>query len=303
MGDVGTTALPSPMDGEDGYTSWRQGDAVLGDIPFPWGYARHSPMHQLSQELAQEVTEEDSPEGEFAIAQQEVSGIVIVTQTCDLVRDWQKRPFVQVAPISVLPPEDRATRMAEIRRRKSTRYLYLPALEQDGMVAELDRIFTLEKGVLDAWCERRIHCCRTEEESHLLSQTVRRYYSRPALPNSFCDGVLGLQNLFEKKHDKNPGGQKKFHPGACLRCLETILVKAYPRWETYDRVEFTLVQGTHAEDIPPQDWESFKQECLSLVTLPPGVRTVWNFIPYEALPARQYRESIEMDFEFLSHGK
>lgn len=260
-------------------------------------------MHPLSQELARELDEGDVVAGGFNIAQEAVSGIVVVTQTCDLVRDWQKRPFVQVAPISIIAPEARVSRMAEIKRWKSTRYLYLPALEQDWMVAELDRVFTLEKGVLEAWRERRIHCCRTEEESHLLSQTVRRYYSRPALPNSFCDGVLGLQDLFEKKHDKNPSGQKGFHPGACLRSLEMVLVKASPRWETYDRVEFTLVQGKNADDIPAMDWESFRLDCVSRVTLPPGVRNTWNSIPYDALSARQYRESTEMDFEFLSLGK
>lgn len=303
MGDGGYMPLPIPMDGEEGYAAWRQGDAVLGPIPFLWGYAHQAPMLPLSQDLAHELREEALGEEDYHVAQEEVSGIVIVTQTCDLVRDWQRRPYVQVAPISVLAPEVRTARMAEIKRWKSTRFLYLPALEQDWMVAELDRIFTLEKGVLDAWRARRIHCCRTEEESNLMSQTVRRYYSRPALPNSFCDGVLGLHDLFEKKHDKNPSGQKGFHPGACLRNLEMVLVKAYPRWEAYDRVEFTLVQGKNADDIPVVDWESLRQECDSRVNFPSGVRTVWNLIPYDALSARQYRESIEMDFEFLSLGK
>lgn len=303
MGDAGYTSLPIPMDGEEGCSSWRQGDAVIGQIPFPWGYTQHAPMLPLSVDLARELKEEDLAEGEFQIAQEEVSGIVVVTQTCDLVRDWQRRPYVQVAPISVLTPEKRASAMAEIKRWKSTRYLYLPALEQDGMVAELDRIFTLEKGVLDAWRERRIHCCRTEKESLLMSQNVRRYYSRPALPNAFCEGILGLQDLFEKKHDKKPSGGKGFHPGDCLRNLEMVLVKASPRWEAYDKVEFTLVQGINADDIPLADWESLKHECASRVALPPGVRVTWNFIPYGALPARQYRESVEMDFEFLSVGK
>lgn len=64
---------------------WRQGDVVLGKQPFVY---IADPNRALTPE-----SESAKSTGHFQIINKEVDGLVVVTQSCDIVRDCKDRPF------------------------------------------------------------------------------------------------------------------------------------------------------------------------------------------------------------------
>lgn len=73
------------------------------------------------------------------------AGLAVLTQTCYLIpRPDRSRPFVAVAPLVEL--EERDT--ADARRGRRPRYAHLPSYEDGRFCVDLDRITTIETGVL-----------------------------------------------------------------------------------------------------------------------------------------------------------
>ena len=65
-----------------------------------------------------------------------VYGLAVLTQTCDIVRDCVQRPFIEVAPLVRMDPEN----CLAVRRGRRPSYASLPALEARGLVVDLDRV-------------------------------------------------------------------------------------------------------------------------------------------------------------------
>lgn len=68
--------------------SWRQGDCVLGGH---WFLGRADPARPLTDQSRERC---DPETGNY---EGEVPGFAVLTQTCDLVRRCDQRPFVEVA--------------------------------------------------------------------------------------------------------------------------------------------------------------------------------------------------------------
>lgn len=77
----------------------------------------------------------------------EVRGFAVLTQTCDLVRPCADRPFVEVSPL--VEVDDRVLR--EIERGRRPNYGFIPGVAPRRLVADLDRVMTVEKAVVAAW--------------------------------------------------------------------------------------------------------------------------------------------------------
>jgi len=125
---------------------WRQGD-VSRDDGFEFMHLADlaCPHSRISQATVAE--QGDTAQRGMATVTEEVAGVVMLTQTCDMVRSCLVRPFVEIAPLVQFDD----VIVEQVRRLKRPAFAYVPALAEDGMVADLDRIMTVEKAVVASW--------------------------------------------------------------------------------------------------------------------------------------------------------
>lgn len=288
--------LPEVDDFIERVQQWNQGDYVLGEFPILWGFDKNHPLTKVSLELA----EESDPVLGVSIGAEKVSGFVVVSQTCDIVRRVSERPYVQLAPIVSVDEHD----VELIRLRLRPRFVYLPSLAEHCLVADLDRILTVEKSFLAVW--ERFPAFGDEPQRRSFAETIRRYYDRPAFPNAFVEGLRKLETWFREKHDRTPDLPKKgptpFHPRACLRALEMVLVRPNPSWDAPNlHVDFILIRKSEEDGITALVWEEFRKTCEGKVSLPKEITSRWSTeIPLSNLPAKLYLECDQLDLAYLS---
>lgn len=74
----------------------------------------------------------------------EVRGFMVVTQTCDLARACDDRPFVEVCPLVDID----AARVAEVAKVRRPRNATVRGIVDRNLAADPDRVMTVEKGVI-----------------------------------------------------------------------------------------------------------------------------------------------------------
>ena len=260
---------------------WRQGDCVLGD---QWFVFRIDPEAPLTEE-AVAAAEKDAENAEASVC-----GFAVLTQTCDIVRECSKRPFLEVCPL--VEVDERTLR--EIERGRRPNYAYIPGVAKHYLAADLDRIMTMEKAVVAQWL--RIVGCRDDNEVRRLSLALARKRARFAFPDAFVEFVAPLQARLSSKHDKNSD------EGHALRALREIRVRAAPSWDD-ESVElmFWFIRNEEEPTFEGQSWDVFLEAWLGLV--PAGGRFTQVdgvVLTLDDLTARDYVESDPLDLDNLS---
>ena len=129
--------------------AWRQGDVSL-DAALEFSHlADLSRPHSPASVQAAGDLEKDGEAIEAGATPvlDEVRGVVMLSQTCDVVRGCCARPFVEVAPlVEVAGPV-----VEEIRRLKRPAFAYVPTTAAERLVADLDRTMTVEKALVAGW--------------------------------------------------------------------------------------------------------------------------------------------------------
>lgn len=179
-------------------TSWRQGDCVVERRWFAFS------------RLGQEGVE---------LAEEEVEGLVVVTQTCDVVRASADRPYVEMSPL-VLVDDDKHY---EVERGRYPRYVAIPSLASSRLVADLDRTMTVHKSVVATW--KRQPGWSTDAEIRAIASALARKRARFAFPDDFVDRARKLESRLVDKHDKDSD------EGCALRVIREIRVQASPSWD------------------------------------------------------------------------
>ena len=161
--------------------AWRQGDVSLdvgleflhfADLSRP-----HSPASaQVAEELAHD---REAIEAGPTPVLDAVRGVVMLSQTCDVVRGCRNRPFVEVAPLIEVP----GRWVEEIRRLKRPAFAYVPATVGECLVADLDRTMTVEKAIVAGWT--RISGWETDDDLRDFARALARKRSRFAFPDDF----------------------------------------------------------------------------------------------------------------------
>lgn len=102
-------------------SEWSQGDCTIGDdFWFVTRFVRvafalrnpHRPLTPAAEDVAAETD----------LAESAVSGFVVVTQTCDLVRSCADRPFLEISPLVEVDADIR--NLAEALTRKRSRFAF-----------------------------------------------------------------------------------------------------------------------------------------------------------------------------------
>lgn len=261
--------------------AWRQGDCVLGDQEFLFRLNPAAPITEPAAAAAAVGAD---------AAEVQVHGFAMVTQTCDIVRACESRPFVQVCPLVQVD----ADRLAEIRRGRRPNYAFLPGTEQQRLVADLDRVMTVEKAVVADW--ERVVGAPQDEDVRRLRQALTRNRSRVAFPDDFVRLASQLTSRMSKKHDVQSD------EGRALRALREIRVRAAPSWRATEiALLFLFVRSDSDETFAAQTWDNYLDLWLNRVQ-PTGRFTELDGViqTLDDLTGRDYVESDPLDLDHLS---
>ena len=262
-------------------STWRQGDCVIGAH---WFLFRTNTERPLTRDAVAAITEGAEN------VETEVRGFAVLTQTCDLVRPCADPPFVEVSPL--VEVDDRVLR--EIERGRRPNYGFIPGVAPRRLVADLDRVMTVEKAVVAAWA--RVEGSRTDDDARRFSLTLARKRARTAFPDDFVAFARPLMARMSQKHDKQTD------EGRALRSLREIRVRAAPSWDA-DSVElmFWFILPEDDPAFETEGWE-FCLKRLPRAQSPPGrfVRVDGVVQTLDDLTARDYVESDPLDLDHLS---
>jgi hypothetical protein len=262
-------------------SEWCQGDCVLGEHWFVYRFNPQRPLTSDSADVAQEETD---------LAESEVKGFAVVTQTCDIVRTCDKRPFVEIVPlVEVDEPQ-----LHEIQRSRQPQYAYIPGIAEHNLVADLDRVMTVEKAVVAEW-ERKPGCL-SDDSVRALGQALTRKRARFAFPDDFTNFAKKLQNRLRDKHDK-PTDE-----GEALRALREIRVRAEPSWNSPEiRLIFWFIRDEEQSKFQGIGWEQFLERWLQLIPESGRYQNVeGSVVALEDMTAKEYVESDPLDLDRLS---
>lgn len=271
-------------------SAWRQGDLALNaGILFVHVADLARPITQEATETARGQHGSDPPETDIGAVFSDAPGLVVLSQTCDIVRACKDRPYVEVAPLVEVPPAV----LDEVRRMRRPAFAYVPGVADRNLVVHLDRTMTIEKAVLARWT--RIPGCPSDEEARAFAAALSRKRMRFAFPNDFVQASETLQKRLRDRHNKDHA------EGAHLRALREIRVRAAPSWESPTvRLAFWFIQDVDPEGYEPA-WPKWVQEWAGLFDQT-GKYRVELAIPcrLEDITARDYVESDHLDLDQLS---
>jgi hypothetical protein len=266
---------------DEALQEWRQGDCVLGEQWFVFRILPDAPLTEEAIDAAAEGAEN---------AESEVFGFAVVTQTCDIVRGCDDRSFVEVCPL-VEVEEDK---LHEIERGRRPNYAHIPGVSNQRLVADLDRVMTVEKPVVARW--RRVAGCLDDNDSRRLSLALARKRARIAFPDEFVAFATPLVNRMSTKHDKESD------EGRALRALREIRVRAAPSWDA-ERVQLTLwfIRNEDEPTFEKQSWDVLLEAWMKRVPAKGRFAEVHGAVQtLDDLTARDYVESDPLDLDHLS---
>lgn len=260
---------------------WRQGDCVLGEHWFLFRTDARRPLTEDAVVAADATTD---------TAESIVFGLAVISQTCDVVRRCSERPFVEVCPLV----EVARSVIQEVRRGRRPNYAFIPSLADRLLVADLDRVMTVEKSAVAGW--ERVEGSRTDGDARRLSLALARKRARTAFPDDFVAFAHPLVKRMSSKHDKDSD------EGRALRSLREIRIRAAPSWDA-DEVHLTLwfVRDEDEPAFEGKGWEHYCEAWLGRVPSGGRFTRVEGVVQtLDDLTAREYVESDPLDLDYLS---
>ena len=276
---------------DEALQAWRQGDVSLdAGLEFLHLADLSRPHSTASTQVAEAMANNGEPiEDGPASVLDEVRGMVMLSQTCDVVRNCRARPFVEVAPLIEVCEEW----VEAIRRLKRPAFAYVPAVAGDRLIADLDRTMTVEKALVARWT--RTPGWETDEELRAIALALSRKRSRFAFPDDFVATAEALQRRLVDKHDKDTD------EGAHLRALREIRVRAAPSWDDAEvRLSWWFIKDADPADAEA-DWPTHMDRWLTLFDQTGRFRLdPPTACRLEDMTARDYVESDHLDLDRLS---
>jgi hypothetical protein len=260
---------------------WRQGDCLVADDTFVHRFRPGEPLTEDAKRI---------DDGNNEYVESDVRGLVVVSQSCDVVRNATAKPFIEVSPLVSVS----AGLLHEIKKLRRPNYVFIPSLEGAQLVGDLDRTMTVEKSVVARW-ERTVGC-RTDQERASFAWALSRKRARFAFPDDFNEWVAPLQERVAERHDKQSP------EGRALRAVDEIRVKADPNWSA-DPVElaFYFIREEGEAEFEGKRWDAWLADWLKLVPASGRFACVAGLVgTLDDFMARDLRESALLDLDYLS---
>lgn len=224
------------------------------------------------------------------IVGEDVEGLIVVSQSCDIVRGCAKRPYIEVSPLVVADAEE----MANIKSGKLPAYAFVPTLEEQCLVADLDRTMTLEKTVVAGW--NRTPGWTTDVEIRQFAGALARKRARFAFPDDFHPFINRFLKRVKEKHGKTTA------EAIALRGVSEIRVAASPFWDN-DMVElmFWFVKNSDDNSVPSDEWPHHLNAWLTLMPAQGRYKRVLaQVIALADMSAEEYITSDRLDLDHVS---
>lgn len=264
----------------------RQGDVVAVDAIGWIG----DPAVPLTPQMRAADSTSTADEASFVSVSTEA--VVVVSQTCDVVRPCADRPLVTVAHVVHLD----SGLAVESRRGYRPRYAHVPALGNDAF-ADLDVLMTVEKSIVAAGNATR--GCEDEREARRFAQQVGRKFARVAFPDDLVASLGPLVDRIKRKHDRDS------FEGRALAALSEIRVTGNPSWSASSiDVFLTFAPRTRADAHSvgnDAEWDECVDSWISRCR-PRGVVNAVDgaMLPLSDLTALEYVDSDGLDLNHLS---
>jgi hypothetical protein len=274
---------------DEALEEWRQGDVILKPA-FGMSHiaVAGSPLTPAASDAAAELPG-GNPDDLLSV-ESEVAGLIVLTQTCDLVRPCKDRPYVQLAPLREVTLEE----LGQTQRCERPMWAYLPALADKRLIADLDRAITVEKAVLVPL--ERLSALRDDAEQAAFGRALARNRDRFAFPDLFNKAMRDFQKRMKKRAGKDSD------EGRHVDCLREIRVAASPSWEA-EKVSITIWLIKHS-DPPNQQWTHWIDDWSKLIDQT-GVYAMDGPVQVRFLDdmhASEYVASQPLDLDHLSDG-
>ncbi len=259
---------------------WRQGDLALEESRFVHVGDGAAPLTAAAAEAA----------GGAQALTSEVLGLVVLTQTCDIVRSCVTRPYVEVAPVVRVSEDD----LHQVKRGRRPAHATLPALEKDLLVADLDRVMTVEKSIVASW--KRTPGFTRDADGRAFAQALARKRVRFAFPDDFTLLAKKLQARLGEKHDKNTD------EGRGLRALREIRVCASPSWDAPStEIFFWFIRDDAHATFEGKSWADLLKDWLKLVPATGRFTSLDGQVAtLQEMTAEDYVDSDPLDLDHLS---
>jgi len=197
---------------------WRQGDFFFDEDLFFIHLANLAcPLTLEAKAMACERASTGEPLEVEGVASA-VVGYVVLTQTCDLVRDCGKRSYVELSPLV----EVAESILNEVRLLRRPAFAFVPNAATKMVVADLDRIVTVEKSILVRYVPTE--GCNDESERRAFADALARHRTRAAFPDDFNRNMEPVREYLKKIHRSNDA------EGLLIQSIGDIRITASPNW-------------------------------------------------------------------------
>lgn len=256
---------------------WKQGDFALNVGGFLFANLSESGEHFDAEE----------DEGDIV-------GLIVISQTCDIVRRTGGRHFVSVCALTKRPE-------TEVREIKSGRRPYFAVVDNtdEAVFADLRKIMSVSKDLLRTWDRQEGFGAETGRVQ--FANSLERKFGQFAFPDDFDRAMSAFKQRVWKRHDKTES-----LPGKVYRSLLQIRFKCEPDWDSARkkiRVLAILREPKFREALRQQIAEEL-EDSLSKVELPEDYSWSDNDLKFilataKNLNAADVLGSRRADFDFL----
>ena len=268
--------------------NWRQGDFFLSNNLFFIHLADLvRPITPEADEIASErLATGDALEVEGVASA--VIGYVVITQTCDIVRDCKSRPYVELCPLVEVAPAI----VKEIRLLRRPAFAFVPGASDKNLVADLDRIITVEKAFLSNFdCTAG---CKDDSERRAFADALARHRIRPAFPDDFNHHMSPLRDYLKKIHRGTDP------EGLLIQSVGEIRVSASPNWEAQQISVFVWFILSPESASPQTDISPYINKWLDLFEASKRYDLQAVVCRLEDMKASDYVGSDRLDLDQLS---
>lgn len=247
--------------------SWRQGDVTLDIKELP------------------ALSSNDGDAEFFA-----TKGVVVVTQTCDIVRSSEDKPFFQVAALVTATDSE----IEQIRKYMRPRFVYVPQCVSMNLVGDLDHTISFKKELLAGWS--RLPAPENAEASREFGYAAGRHRSRAAFPDRWASELDDLRNWLRSKSSKDSD------EGRFAKAIEQMRIIAN---------DVECPEEAHIICIIPHDTAPVVRSVWAQTMVPKmeskiadswGCKVNFTLQTTSEITAAEYLGSLRLDFDALSRA-
>jgi hypothetical protein len=212
---------------------------------------------------------------------------MILSQSCDIIRDVDQRPHVAVAVLVSATAEE----IARAERLDVPSRLFVEALRPASLLVDLDAIGTVHKAVVASWL--RTQGCSTDEEQRRLGRGLARHRQRFAFPDVFNALVIPIRRWIEAKRNKaSPHGN-------FVRAIVEMRVRC-DNWDHPNELTFLAIIACQPEEEEAAQWHEAAAQLAGKAKRDGWPEPDMLIATYDDVSAREYLESDRLDWDGLS---